>query len=105
MAPIPKKAMLSFTLQNSRGIMCANVAGKVVAKAVRSKPVGLVAWRWRQEDASMGLCHEEAPSVPRTLAGFSSKKLRGRDALQQCFSQTWPALSTLLFRSWLWEHF
>ena len=43
MAPIPKKAMLPFTLQNSRGIMCANVAGKVVAKAVRSKLVGPLA--------------------------------------------------------------
>ena len=43
MAPIPKKAMLPFTLQNSRGIMCANVAGKVVAKAVRSKLVGTLA--------------------------------------------------------------
>ena len=43
MAPIPKKAMLPFTLQNSRGIMCANVAGKVVAKAVRSQLVGPLA--------------------------------------------------------------
>ena len=51
MAPIPKKAMLPFTLQNSRGIMCVNVAGKVVAKAVRSKLVGpptllFRSWRW-----------------------------------------------------------
>ena len=43
MAPIPKKAMLPSTLQNSRGIMCANVAGKVVAKAVRSQLVGPLA--------------------------------------------------------------
>ena len=43
MAPIPKKAMLSFTLQNSRGIVCANVAGKVVAKAVRLQLVGPLA--------------------------------------------------------------
>ena len=43
MAPVPKKAMLPFTLQNSRGAMCANVAGKVVAKAVRSQLVGPLA--------------------------------------------------------------
>ena len=43
MARIPKKAKLPFTLQNSRGVMCANVAGKVVAKAVRSQLVGPLA--------------------------------------------------------------
>ena len=43
MAPIPKKAMLPFTLQNSRGVVCANVASKVVATAVRSQLVGPLA--------------------------------------------------------------
>ena len=83
MAPIPKKAMLPFTLQNSRGFMCATVAGKVVSKAVRSQLVGPLCGGGR-EGASMGLCHEEAPSFRRMLAGFSSKKL--------------PVLSTLLLR-------
>ena len=32
MTPVPKKVMLPFTLQNSRGVLCASVAGKVVAK-------------------------------------------------------------------------
>ena len=40
MAPVPKKAMVPFTLQNNRGVFCANVAGKVVAKVVRSQLVG-----------------------------------------------------------------
>ena len=40
-APLSKKAMLSFTLQNSHGV--ANVAGEVVAKVVRSQLVGPLA--------------------------------------------------------------
>ena len=43
MALVLKKAMLPFTLQNSQGILCANVAGKVVAKVVRSQVVGPLA--------------------------------------------------------------
>ena len=43
MAPVPKKAMLNFTFQNSWGILCANVAGKVVAGVVRSQQVGPLA--------------------------------------------------------------
>ena len=40
MALVPKKAMLPSTLQDTRGVLCANVAGKVVAKVVRSQLVG-----------------------------------------------------------------
>ena len=40
MALVPKKAALPFTLQNSRRVLCANVAGWVVAKEVRSQLVG-----------------------------------------------------------------
>ena len=43
MAPVPKKAMFSFTLQNSWSVLCASVAGKVVAKVVRSQMVGPLA--------------------------------------------------------------
>ena len=88
MAPIPKKAMLPSTLQNSRGIMCANVAGKVVAKAVRSKLVGPLAVEaeGRQHGA-----------VPRGGTEFPSHACR-------LFLKE-AALSTLLFRSWLWEPF
>ena len=43
MAPVPKKAMLPFNLQSGRGVLCANVAGKVVAKVVRSQLVGPLA--------------------------------------------------------------
>ena len=43
MSRIPKKAMLPFTLQNSRGFVCGNVAGKVVAKAVGLQLVGPLA--------------------------------------------------------------
>ena len=67
MAPIPKKAMLPFTLQNSRGIMCANVAGKVVAKVVRSQLVEPLA-------AEAGGCQYGA--VPRGGAEFPSHACR-----------------------------
>ena len=105
MAPIPKKAMLPFTLQNTRGVMCANVAGKVVVKAVRSKLVGPL--EVEAGGRQYGAVPRGGTEFPfhRMLAGFSSKKLRGRDALRQCFSRTWPALSILLFRSWLLEIF
>ena len=43
MAPVPKKGMLPFTMQNSRGVLCANVAGKVLAKVVRWQLAGPLA--------------------------------------------------------------
>ena len=43
MALMPRKAVLPFNLQNNRGVLCANVAGTVVAEAVRSQLVGLLA--------------------------------------------------------------
>ena len=46
-----------------------------------------------------------ALSFRRMLADCTSRRRRGRDAQQQCYSRTWPARSTLLFQNQPWAPF
>ena len=83
---VPKKAMLPFTLQNSRGSLCANVAGKIVAKVVRSQLVGPLATEAgaRQHGACLGV----GPSFHRMLATCTRRRRRGSVVQRQCSSRT-----------------
>ena len=57
--------MPPFTLQNTRGVLCASVAGKVVAKVMRSQLVGLLEAGARQHGAVPGGGTEFPPHVCR----------------------------------------
>ena len=87
----------SFNLQNSRGVLCAKRGrgpGGALAAAAEAGA--------RQHGARTA---RGALSFRRMLADCTSRRRRGRDAQQQCYSRTWPARSTLLFQNQPWAPF